>query len=45
MLALMATMPDVPLYGAYGFRELGRSQVAMPNGVTIECAAMEKPIA
>ena len=43
-LALMATLPGVPLYENYGFREMGRSEVAMPDGVTLECAAMEKPI-
>ncbi len=44
-LALVATLPGVPLYENYGFRELGRSDVAMPDGVTIACATMEKPIA
>jgi GNAT superfamily N-acetyltransferase len=43
-LSLMATLPGVPLYETYGFRELGRSQVRMPDGVPIQCAAMEKPI-
>ena len=43
-LSLMATLPGVPLYETYGFRELGRTQVTMPDGVPIECAAMERPI-
>lgn len=43
-LELMATLAGVPLYAAYGFVETGSSDVAMPNGVRIECAAMEKPI-
>jgi hypothetical protein len=40
----MATMPGVPLYASYGFRELGRSEVVLPDGVAIACAAMEKPV-
>jgi hypothetical protein len=40
----MGTLPGIPLYSAYGFRELGRTDVAMPDGVTIECAPMERPI-
>jgi GNAT superfamily N-acetyltransferase len=43
-LSLMATMPGVPLYASYGFRELGRSEVVLPDGVAIACAAMEKPV-
>lgn len=43
-LSLLGTLPGVPLYRAYGFEESGRSDVAMPNGVHIECASMEKPI-
>jgi GNAT superfamily N-acetyltransferase len=44
MLALMATLPGEPLYRAFGFRELGRSQVTMPDGVTLECVAMERAV-
>jgi GNAT superfamily N-acetyltransferase len=44
-LALMATLPGEPLYRAFGFREVGRSMVTMPDGVEIECVAMERPIA
>jgi GNAT superfamily N-acetyltransferase len=43
-LALMATMPGVPLYLAYGFRALEEVDVAMPDGVTIRCTSMEKQI-
>ena len=43
-LALMATLPGVPLYRAYGFRQLDEVEVAMPDGVTIACLTMEKPI-
>lgn len=44
-LSLMATLPGVPLYENYGFQELARSDLMMPDGVTITCAAMEKLIA
>jgi GNAT superfamily N-acetyltransferase len=43
-LALLATLPGRPLYERFGFRETGRQQVTLPDGVTLECAAMEKPI-
>jgi GNAT superfamily N-acetyltransferase len=44
-LALVATMPGVPLYLAYGFRPLEELEVAMPDGVKIACVRMEKLIA
>jgi GNAT superfamily N-acetyltransferase len=44
MLTLNATLPGVPLYRASGFRELGRRPVTMPDGVTVECVAMERPV-
>ena len=44
-LALVATMPGVPLYLAYGFRPVEETEVAMPDGITIACVSMEKPIA
>jgi GNAT superfamily N-acetyltransferase len=44
MLALMATMPGLHLYERYGFRVLERVDIPMPDGVTIEGAAMEKPV-
>ena len=43
-LSLVATLPGLPLYLAYGFRELERYDVVMPDGVAIPCVAMEKPI-
>jgi GNAT superfamily N-acetyltransferase len=43
-LALMATLPGEPLYRACGFTELGRQQVTMPDGVTLECVAMQRPV-
>jgi GNAT superfamily N-acetyltransferase len=44
-LALMATMPGVPLYERYGFRQLGDVDVALPDGTRIACKSMEKAIA
>ena len=44
-LALMSTQPGVPLYLAYGFEPLEEVEVTMPDGVTIACLTMEKPIA
>ena len=43
-LALMATLPGEPLYRAFGFREIDRTLVTMPDAVAIECVAMERPI-
>jgi GNAT superfamily N-acetyltransferase len=43
-LALMATLPGEPLYRAYGFRELERVEITMPDGVTLAGIAMERPI-
>ena len=43
-LALMATLPGEPLYRACGFRELERTLVTMPDGVSLEGVAMERPV-
>jgi N-acetylglutamate synthase-like GNAT family acetyltransferase len=43
-LDLMATLPGVALYRAFGFQEVERSVLTMPDGVTIEAVAMERPI-
>ena len=43
-LALVSTMPGVPLYLAYGFRSLEEHEVVMPDGVAIACVSMEKQI-
>jgi GNAT superfamily N-acetyltransferase len=44
-LSLMATLPGLPLYLAYGFERLKDVEVTMPDGVAIPCATMRKPIA
>lgn len=43
-LALMATLPGVPLYERFGFEVLERVDIPMPNGMTIGGARMQKPI-
>ena len=43
-LELVATMPGVPLYLSYGFGRVDEHEVVMPDGVSIPCVAMEKPI-
>ena len=43
-LALGATLAGEPLYRAFGFREVDRSMVAMPDGVEVEIVGMERPI-
>jgi GNAT superfamily N-acetyltransferase len=43
-LVLGATRPGVPLYRAFGFREIERFMVTMPDGVSVECASMEREI-
>jgi GNAT superfamily N-acetyltransferase len=43
-LALVATLPGLPLYLAYGFEALEHTDVTMPDGVTIASVTMEKPI-
>jgi len=44
MLALMATLPGEPLYARYGFQEIARADIRLPDGVPLPCVAMEKPI-
>lgn len=43
-LALMATMPGVPLYAACGFALVAAEEVRMPNGTTLATVSMEKSI-
>lgn len=43
-LDLMATLPGVLLYRSFGFRELGPHVLTMPDGVTLDVVAMERPI-
>ena len=44
-LALMSTMPGLPLYAAYGFTILEQVEIPMLDGSTIAGASMTKPIA
>jgi GNAT superfamily N-acetyltransferase len=43
-LILMATLPGVPLYHAYGFKEAERAMVLLPDGVPIAGALMTRKI-
>jgi GNAT superfamily N-acetyltransferase len=43
-LALGATLAGEQLYRAFGFREVERFTVTMPDGVSVEAVAMERPI-
>jgi len=43
-LALMATLPGVPLYKAFGFTELEAADLTMPDGVVLGGVAMERPV-
>ena len=43
-LTLMATLPGVPLYAAYGFEPLEEGEITLEDGATLACVAMEKPI-
>jgi GNAT superfamily N-acetyltransferase len=43
-LTLWATLPGFMLYERYGFEALRRDSITLPDGVTIECVEMEKPI-
>jgi GNAT superfamily N-acetyltransferase len=44
VLSLMATLPGELLYRAFGFRELERGPITMPDGVELECVSMERPV-
>jgi len=44
-LSLMATESGIPLYERYGFVSADPTEVPMPDGCSITCTAMEKPIA
>jgi GNAT superfamily N-acetyltransferase len=44
-LALMATLPGVPLYRRFGFTEVTREVLTLPDGVSVEAVSMEMPIA
>jgi GNAT superfamily N-acetyltransferase len=43
-LALMATLPGVPLYEHYGFELVELAPVPLPDGTLIDCARMTKPM-
>lgn len=43
-LALMATLPGLPLYEAYGFVPLEKLEIVLEDGVRLTCVSMEKPI-
>ena len=43
-LALMSTMPGLPLYLAYGFERHEDVDIPLPDGLTVAGAAMSKPI-
>ncbi|MFI9011152.1 GNAT family N-acetyltransferase [Actinosynnema sp. NPDC053489] len=43
-LVLMATLPGVPLYRSFGFREVTRTQVPLPDGVTLAGVEMAYPL-
>lgn len=43
-LTLMATLPGEPLYRAYGFVEVDRMPLTMPDGVEVDGVVMERPV-
>ena len=43
-LALVATLPGVPLYARFGFVEDRPTVVTMPDGTSIDCVAMTKRV-
>jgi GNAT superfamily N-acetyltransferase len=43
-LYLVATLAGLPLYQAYGFRELEQMEVVTPDGVALACVSMDKAI-
>lgn len=43
-MALMATLPGLQLYERYGFRVTSRGPITLPDGVLLDCAAMEMPL-
>jgi GNAT superfamily N-acetyltransferase len=43
-LTLGATLPGVPLYRAFGFRDIEPFELRMPDGVEVTCIAMDRPI-
>jgi GNAT superfamily N-acetyltransferase len=43
-LTLMATLPGVPLYRSFGFREVRTAEVPLPNGVVLGGMVMDYPL-
>jgi GNAT superfamily N-acetyltransferase len=43
-LALMATLPGVPLYKSFGFTEVESAELTMPDGVVLAAVAMERAV-
>jgi GNAT superfamily N-acetyltransferase len=43
-LSLMATLPGYQLYQHFGFQELERTSITLPDGVELACVAMEMPL-
>lgn len=43
-LVLMATLPGVPLYRAFGFREVIRTQLPLPDGSFLGGMSMDYPL-
>ncbi|GAA4785027.1 GNAT family N-acetyltransferase [Actinomycetospora chlora] len=43
-LVLMATLPGVPLYTAFGFAEVRRVDVTLPDGIVLAGVEMERPV-
>jgi hypothetical protein len=41
---LGATLAGVPLYSAFGFREIQRASVTMPDGVIVDVVTMKRSI-
>ena len=43
-LALMATLPGMPLYERFGFRRIRDVTITMPDGVALACIEMDRPV-
>jgi N-acetylglutamate synthase-like GNAT family acetyltransferase len=43
-MVLMATLPGEPLYLSFGFREVERTHLPLPNGVLLDGVSMEYPL-
>ena len=43
-LVLMSTLPGVPLYRAYGFREVARTRIPLPDGSFLAGVSMDYPL-